>query len=275
MGFTRASWMAYSTRKGAMKASVSFGSSQRVARVTCTPHVMVPSGAAAAVAAPPSATSSAMGPMTARTRSAFMCPPEDSGGDVSDDAGRAQLVDLRAGDFEERGEDLVGVLTEERRGRLGRPRRVPEANGHPHGGDGARLGMRHLHEHAALAQVIALADLGHRLDAASGYPSLVEPLEPIGGGTTAELSVERGDQRVAVRHALRFTVEARVLREVCTVDGPAHALPEGVVGYPQGHVRVLSLEDFVGHDGRVLVPAPSGLATRVPVQPCLIRQEGG
>src|SRR5215471_1291140 len=51
MGFTRASWMAYSTRKGAMKASVSFGSSQRAARVTCTPHVMVPSGAAAAGAA--------------------------------------------------------------------------------------------------------------------------------------------------------------------------------------------------------------------------------
>ncbi len=48
IGFTTASWMAYSTMNGLMNASVSPGSSQRAARVTCSPHVSVPSGAAAA-----------------------------------------------------------------------------------------------------------------------------------------------------------------------------------------------------------------------------------
>ena len=48
IGFTSASWMAYSTMNGVMNASVSLGSSQRVASVTWTPQVIVPSGAAAA-----------------------------------------------------------------------------------------------------------------------------------------------------------------------------------------------------------------------------------
>src|SRR6266567_415369 len=53
MGFTRASWRAYSTMKGVMIPSVSAGSSQREARVMWTPHVMVPSGAAVAERARP------------------------------------------------------------------------------------------------------------------------------------------------------------------------------------------------------------------------------
>ena len=48
IGFTSASWMAYSTMNGLMNASVSLGSSQREARVTWSPQVSVPSGAAAA-----------------------------------------------------------------------------------------------------------------------------------------------------------------------------------------------------------------------------------
>ncbi|OLD74809.1 MAG: hypothetical protein AUG87_15075 [Candidatus Rokubacteria bacterium 13_1_20CM_4_70_14] len=47
IGFTSASWMAYSTMNGVMNASVSLGSSQRAARVTWTPQVSVPSGTAA------------------------------------------------------------------------------------------------------------------------------------------------------------------------------------------------------------------------------------
>src|SRR5262247_4361190 len=152
---------------------------------------------------------------------------------TSDDACGAELVHLRFRYSQEARQNLVGVFPEEWRRGEGGARRVPEANRHPHGRDGARLGMRHLHEHAALAQMIALADLGHRLDAAGGYPGLVEPLEPIGGWATAELRVERRNQRFAVRHAFRFTVEARILRQVCAVDGSAHALPERVVGHPR------------------------------------------
>src|SRR6266540_4159461 len=48
IGFTSASWMAYSTMNGLMNASVSIGSSQREARVTWSPQVSVPSGAAPA-----------------------------------------------------------------------------------------------------------------------------------------------------------------------------------------------------------------------------------
>ena len=48
IGFTRASCTAYSTMNGLMKASVSTGSTQRAASVTCSPQVSVPSGAAAA-----------------------------------------------------------------------------------------------------------------------------------------------------------------------------------------------------------------------------------
>ncbi len=40
IGFTSASCMAYSTMNGVMNASVSLGSSQRAASVTCTPQVM-------------------------------------------------------------------------------------------------------------------------------------------------------------------------------------------------------------------------------------------
>src|SRR5262245_3539633 len=48
MGFTIASCRAYSTMNGVMMPSVSAGSSHREASVMWTPHVMVPSGAAAA-----------------------------------------------------------------------------------------------------------------------------------------------------------------------------------------------------------------------------------
>src|SRR5712691_7719353 len=48
IGFTSASWSAYSTMNGVMIPSVSAGSSQREASVMWTPHVIEPSGAAAA-----------------------------------------------------------------------------------------------------------------------------------------------------------------------------------------------------------------------------------
>src|SRR5262245_30627632 len=113
---------------------------------------------------------------------------------TSDDARGAELLHLRFRYSQEARQDLVGVFPEQWRRGEGGARRVPESNRHPHRSDGARLGMRYLHEHAALAQMIALADFGHRLDAAGRYPGLVEPPEPFGGGTTAELPVERGDQ---------------------------------------------------------------------------------
>ena len=46
IGFTSASCSAYMTMKGVISASVSAVSSQRVASVTCTPHVTVPVGSA-------------------------------------------------------------------------------------------------------------------------------------------------------------------------------------------------------------------------------------
>src|SRR6266850_3752989 len=73
IGFTSASWMAYSTMNGVMNASVSLGSSQRVARVTCTPQVSVPSGAA--MAAPERAVSSNASAITERTKHGLMEPP--------------------------------------------------------------------------------------------------------------------------------------------------------------------------------------------------------
>ena len=48
IGFTSASWSAYSTMNGVMIPSVSAGSSQREASVMWMPHVIEPSGAAAA-----------------------------------------------------------------------------------------------------------------------------------------------------------------------------------------------------------------------------------
>jgi len=56
MGFTSASCSAYMTMNGVISASVSPVSSQRVASVTCTPHVTVPLGSAA-LAAPTLASS--------------------------------------------------------------------------------------------------------------------------------------------------------------------------------------------------------------------------
>jgi hypothetical protein len=46
IGFTSASCSAYMTMNGVISASVSAVSSQRVARMTCTPHVIVPVGSA-------------------------------------------------------------------------------------------------------------------------------------------------------------------------------------------------------------------------------------
>src|SRR5712692_3283535 len=68
--------MAYSTMNGLMNASVSLGSSQRAARVTWSPHVSVPSGAAAAGPARAGSSSSATS-VTIRERmtSALMAPP--------------------------------------------------------------------------------------------------------------------------------------------------------------------------------------------------------
>ncbi len=218
-----------------MNASVSLGSSQRAASVTWSPQVRVPSGAAAA------------GP----------------------------LVHLRLRHSQEARQDLVGVLAEEGRGRLGGSRSVPEPDGHAHGGDRPGLGMLDAHEHASRAQVLALAHLGHRLDAAGGHPRVVETLEPFRGRPRGELRVEGGNENVAMLHAVRLGVEARILREVVPADGPAHALPEGVVGHAQGQVGVLGLEDFVGHDGGVLVAAPGGLASGIPVQAGLVGEKRG
>jgi hypothetical protein len=46
IGFTSASCRAYMTMNGVISASVSAVSSQQVAKVTCTPHVIVPLGSA-------------------------------------------------------------------------------------------------------------------------------------------------------------------------------------------------------------------------------------
>src|SRR6266850_6969059 len=57
---------------GVMMPSVSAGSSQREASVMCTPHVMVPSGAAAAERATPSRRASAKSAMTMRETERLM-----------------------------------------------------------------------------------------------------------------------------------------------------------------------------------------------------------
>src|SRR2546422_4314585 len=55
-----------------------------------------------------------------------------------DHAVGAELVDLGLGDAEEARQDLIRMLAKEGRGSLRGPRRVPEADGHTHGGeDGA------------------------------------------------------------------------------------------------------------------------------------------
>src|SRR5262245_14901997 len=146
---------------GLMKASVSPGSSQRAASVTWSPHVIVPSGAAdTRLTRPASVSSRTSGRIAARTRRDLMQPPEwlyrfarggGAGAGVSDDARPAQLVDLRLRNLEERRQNLVRVLAEQRRRRLRRARRLPKADGHAHSRDRARLGMRHAHEHAASA----------------------------------------------------------------------------------------------------------------------------
>ena len=50
IGFTIASWIAYMTMNGVLNASVSAGSSQREARVTCRPQRISPAGGLAACA---------------------------------------------------------------------------------------------------------------------------------------------------------------------------------------------------------------------------------
>src|SRR5712691_243770 len=86
-----------------------------------------------------------------------------------DHAVGAELVDLGLGDAEEARQDLIRVLAKQRCGSLRGPRCVPEADGHAHGGDGAGLRMLELHEHAARAEVLAVADLGHGLDPPGGH----------------------------------------------------------------------------------------------------------
>src|SRR5229473_4298246 len=175
-----------------------------------------------------------------------------------DHAVGAELVDLGPGDAEEAGQDLVGVLAEEGRGRLRGPRRVPEPDGHAHGGDGAGLRMVQRDEHAARAEMLALADLGHGLDPARGHAGFVEALQPIRGRARREDRVQERDEHLAVGHAVGFGIEARILREVFPADGAAHPLEERVVRHAQRDVCVLGLEDLVGHDGRVLVSAAAG-----------------
>src|SRR5712692_340157 len=68
--------MAYRTMNGLMNASVSLGSSQRPARVTGSPHVSVPSGAAAAGPVRAESSSSATsGTIRQRMTRALMAPP--------------------------------------------------------------------------------------------------------------------------------------------------------------------------------------------------------
>src|SRR5262249_19198109 len=130
IGFTRASWIAYSTMNGLMKASVSLGSSQRAASVTWSPHVSVPSGAAAAGPVGAERSSRANSErIPARATKGLVAPRAVT----SDDAHGAELVHLRFRYSQEARQDLVGVFPEQRRRGEGGARRVPEANRYPHG----------------------------------------------------------------------------------------------------------------------------------------------
>jgi hypothetical protein len=87
IGFTSASWIAYSTMNGLMNASVSEGSSHFPTRVTWSPQVIVPSGAAAAgLAQAGSSTKTASATIRERTRNGLMGssswggPPRAAGG---------------------------------------------------------------------------------------------------------------------------------------------------------------------------------------------------
>src|SRR6266446_328330 len=131
-----------------------------------------------------------------------------------DHAVGAELVDLGPRDAQETGQDLVGVLAEEGRGRLRGSRRVPEPDGHAHGGDGAGLGMVQRDEHAARAEMLAVADLGHGLDPARGHAGLVEALQPARGGANREERVREGDGALAMAPAAGLGIEAGTLREL-------------------------------------------------------------
>ena len=123
--------------------------------------------------------------------------------------------------------------------------------------------------------MLAVADLGHGLDPARGHAGLVEALQPVRGRARREDRVQERHEDLAIGHAAGFGIEARILCELFPADGAAHPVEERVVRHAQRHVRVLGLENLVGHDGRVLVSAAGRPAAAVPVQARLIGQERG
>src|SRR2546428_8874392 len=78
-----------------------------------------------------------------------------------DHAVGAELVDLGLGDAEEARQDLIRVLAKQRRGSLRGPRRVPEADGHAHGGGGAGPSIDQPHEQGAGAKMPPAPDPRH------------------------------------------------------------------------------------------------------------------
>src|SRR3990172_235614 len=170
-------------------------------------------------------------------------------------------------------QDLIRVLAQERWGRADASGRRLEADGHAEYPHALGLGMRQGHDHAALQEVRALADLRHALDSPRRDPGLIESREPLLGPAGGEDPVQKRDQRLPRLDALRLAVEATVPRQVRPVQRLAQSLPEGVVGDAHGQVDVGGLEDLIGHDGRVLVAPAGGALAGGEVDPGLIRQE--
>src|SRR2546430_10001054 len=79
--------------------------------------------------------------------------------------------------------------------------------------------------------------------------------------------------QVAVLDALGLGIVARILRELGAVESGATLRPQRVVGHAERQVRVGRLEDLVGHDRGMGVPAARRALARAEVDPGLVGEE--
>src|SRR5262245_59977061 len=133
--------------------------------------------------------------------------------------------------------------------------------------------MRELDRHAARPQMRTLADLRDRLDLADRDARRIETGDPVIDRPRTEQLVEYRDERVAIGDPVGVGVEARVARQVGPVEDLAGLLPQRVIGDAEREIGILRLENLVGNDGRMLIPAALWPAPRMPVESRLVRQQ--
>src|SRR2546422_2967459 len=147
IGFTSASWIAYSTMNGLMNASVSLGSSHFAARVTWSPHVSVPSGAATAGPAMAASNSTTIGtsfmavprilaeinvPNRRSERAGlYSCPQRRSSIEPAQDRPRRRRGRIRQADRDPRPPGAARGRARARRAARARGRRIDLRLGHP------------------------------------------------------------------------------------------------------------------------------------------------